>query len=142
MNCDEVNKLSFEGFNCAQIVASNFSKELNMDEKLAKKIAACFGGGMGCGATCGAFTGALMVIGLKYGNYLPNDIESRKKAKEKAEEFKKLFLEEYGSIECKELLGYDVSNPNDFTIIQQKELFTTFCSDLISYTAEILKEVL
>jgi len=142
MNVDEVNKLSSEGFNCAQIVAAAFSEELNVDKDTAKKMAACFGGGMGCGATCGAYTGALMVIGLKYGNSLPNDAESRKKAKEKAEKFKELFLEEYESMECKDLLGYDVSNPKDLEIIQQKGLFTTFCSDLIAYTTEILKEVL
>lgn len=142
MKCDEVNKLMLEGFNCAQIVSTDFSKDLNVDEILLKKMSACFGGGMGCGDTCGAFTGALMVIGLKFGNYLSNDIESRKKAREKADKFRELFLEEYDSTLCKELLGYDVSRPEDCEIIQQKELFTTFCSDLIAYTIEILKEIL
>ena len=142
MNSNEVKKLILERFNCAQIVVADFSKDLNVDVNLAKKITSCFGGGMGCGATCGAFTGALMVIGLKYGNYLPNDMENIKKSKQKAERFKELFLEEYESTECKNLLGYDVSNPKDYEIIQQKELFTTLCSDLISYTTETLKEVL
>ena len=82
MNIDEIKKLILEGFNCAQIVVTDFSKDFNIDEKKSKQIAACFGGGMGCGETCGALTGALMVIGLKYGNYLPNDLESRRKSKE------------------------------------------------------------
>ncbi len=142
MKRDEVNKLMSEGFNCAQIVTACFSKKLGEDEVLLKKMGACLGGGMGCGDTCGAFAGALTAIGIKYGNGLPNDIESRKKAKEKADKFKELFLEEYNSTRCKEILGYDVSNPEDFEIIQQKELVTTFCPDLIAYTTEILKEVL
>lgn len=138
----EIKKLSQEGFNCAQIVLSNFSQELGVDPLIAKKITSCFGGGMGCGETCGAVTGALMVLGLKYGNYMPNTPEAKNKAKEKAVEFKELFLQEYDSTICRELLGYDIANPEERKIIQEKELLNTFCPILIAYAMEILNEVL
>lgn len=67
----DITKLLDEGFNCSQIVLSSFAEDLGLDSEMANKVATCFGGGMGSGDTCGAVTGALMVLGLKYGNYLP-----------------------------------------------------------------------
>lgn len=139
---DRVTKLHNEGFNCAQIVFSSFSEKLGMDCQLAKKVAACFGGGMSCGEVCGAVTGALMVIGLKYGNYLPHTPEIKKQCAEKNAEFREKFLEEYDSIICRELLGYDISIPEEKEIIKEKGLFENFCSDVITYAIEVLNTIL
>jgi C_GCAxxG_C_C family probable redox protein len=135
-----VNKLLEEGFNCAQIVLSSFAEDLGLDSETARKVAACFGGGMGSGDACGAVTGALMAIGLKYGNYLPH--ASGAEAKRKMAEFKKRFLEEYNSLVCKDLLGYDVSNPEHMKILMENNTFMTFCAGVIAYAIEILEEIL
>jgi len=135
-----VGKMIEEGFNCAQIVFSSFAEDLGLDSDTAKKIAACFGGGMGSGDTCGAVTGALMTIGLKYGNYLPNT--PAPEAKRKMAEFKKRFLEEYNSLMCKELLGYDISNPEHMKILMENNTFMNFCVGVIEYAIEILEEIL
>ncbi len=58
-------------------------------------MSACFGGGMQCGETCGAVTGALMVIGLKYGHSVNNDLKQKEIMREKTSEFKRLFAEKY-----------------------------------------------
>ncbi|MEG1972706.1 MAG: C-GCAxxG-C-C family protein, partial [Oscillospiraceae bacterium] len=107
MQMADVVKYSGEGFNCAQIVCASAAKKLGITEKTAYLMAACFGGGMDCGEVCGAFSGGLMAIGLKYGNGVSGDVEARNRAKEKAQEFRTLFIEEYQHIRCKELLGYD-----------------------------------
>lgn len=143
MNEDVIIKKMQEGFNCAQIVFSNFSEELGVDEELAKKIASCFGGGTACTTTCGAVSGALMALGMKYGNYLPNpSLEIKSRMKEKVDEFNKLFIEEYDSTLCKEILGYDIKNPAELKIVQEKGIFTTTCAGAIAYAIEVLKELL
>ena len=51
-------------YNCAQAVLMSFMPDLEIDDKTAFQIAACFGGGMKCGSVCGAITGGLMSLGV------------------------------------------------------------------------------
>jgi C_GCAxxG_C_C family probable redox protein len=136
----DITKLLDEGFNCSQIVLSSFAEDLGLDSEMANKVATCFGGGMGSGDTCGAVTGALMVLGLKYGNYLP--YASQAEAKRKSAQFKKKFLEEYNSLVCQELLGYNVSVPEDMKILMENNTIMNFCPGVIAYAMEILEEIL
>lgn len=138
----EIAKLHQQGFNCVQIVLSSFSEQLGIDSQLAKKVAACFGGGMSWGEVCGCVTGALMAIGLKYGNYLPNSPEAKRQCAEKCAEFKEAFLEEYDSVICRELLGYDISKPEEKKIIIEKGLLTDFCPEVMAYAIEVLQDIL
>lgn len=142
MKIEEILRYSGEGFNCAQIVCAAAAKKLGITEETAHLMAACLGGGMESGEVCGAFSGGLIAIGLKYGNGVPGDINARNKAKEKTLEFKKLFLQEYETLRCKELLGYDLSIPQEAAIIKEKEIIANICPQLIAYATEILDEIL
>lgn len=142
MRDEQVNQYLAEGFNCAQVVFASAAKQLGISEEQARLTAACFGGGMGCGEACGAFTGGLMAIGIKYGNATPGDAEARGLSKEKAEEFRQLFIEEYESVCCRDLLGYDFAKPEEAAIIREKGIVPDFCPRLIAYATEILQEVL
>ena len=51
-------------YNCAQSVIVPFADVIGMDEDMAYRMGANFGGGMKMGSVCGAVTGALMVLGL------------------------------------------------------------------------------
>ncbi|MDD2229674.1 MAG: C-GCAxxG-C-C family protein [Candidatus Cloacimonetes bacterium] len=99
-----------EGFNCAQAVVSSFTEETGIDEKTAKKISSCFGGGMRMGATCGALTGALMVLGLNKGfsQYSP---ERKADIELECINLISSWKAEIGSTDCKDILGIDVSDP-------------------------------
>lgn len=131
-----------EGFDCSQVVLSSVAAELGIDNVTAKKVSACFGGGMFCGSTCGAVTGALMAIGLKYGHSMPNTPEIKNENIAKLVEFKGKFLEKYDSVICKELLGYDISIPEDMEKVMEKQLLTTFCPKLVADVISTLKEVI
>ncbi|TXT66903.1 MAG: hypothetical protein BAJALOKI1v1_250030 [Promethearchaeota archaeon] len=50
-----------------------------------------------------------MVIGLKYGRVIPNDIEVREKSYDVTKEFINKFKKKNNSIECKDLLQCDSS---------------------------------
>lgn len=142
MREEEVLKCFSQGFDCSQVVLSSVAEELGIDDITAKKVASGFGGGMFCGSTCGAVTGALMAIGLKYGHSMPNTPEVKEKNIAKIAEFKEKFAEKYDSVICKELLGYDITNPEDLKKINEKELLTKFCPKLVSDVIDTLKEVL
>lgn len=142
MNETEVLTLFSQGFDCSQIVLSEIRDELNLDDVTAKKVTACFGGGMFCAETCGAVTAALMAIGLKYGHYMPHATDDKNKSIKKSMEFKSKFLEKYPSLKCKEILGYDLSNPDEMEIITEKNLIPNICPKLVIDTIVALKNTL
>jgi C_GCAxxG_C_C family probable redox protein len=132
-----------EGFACSQSVLSAFAPELGLDREMAHKVATSFGGGMGrMGKTCGAVTGAFMVIGLKYGRTRAEDEETKEKAYELVKEFVKRFQERNGSIECRELLGHDMSTPEGYKIIYEKGLTKELCPNFVQDAVEILEQIL
>lgn len=42
---EEIRELFLQGIDCSQVVAGAFAKESGVDQKLLRKISACFGGG-------------------------------------------------------------------------------------------------
>jgi C_GCAxxG_C_C family probable redox protein len=132
-----------QGFSCSQAILSTFGEQFGLDRETALKLAAGFGGGMGrMAGTCGAVTGAIMVLGLKYGAVLPDDRQAKELTYEKVREFAVRFKERNGSVECRDLLGYDISTPEGLQTIKDKELISTLCPKFVQDVAEILEEML
>ena len=101
-----------KGYDCSQVVLAYFAERLGITEEMANKVTACFGGGMMQGDTCGAFTGALMAIGVKYGHWDEEILLTQKDGMmAKYAEFRNLYFQRYDTCRCKDLLGYDVSVP-------------------------------
>lgn len=94
-----------KGYNCAQSVFSVFALEQGLDEDLALKISSAFGGGInGMGRTCGAVTGALMAMGLEGGRTRADDHSTKDQLKIKADHLLEQFKQNFGSLNCHELL--------------------------------------
>lgn len=129
-------------FNCSQGVFTAYAKELGIDEKLALKIATNFGGGARKGELCGAVAGALMVLGLKYGHCDSDDMESKASAYAIADAYMNRFRDRNGSFVCRELLALDLTDPEEYKIIQEKNVFRTRCPELVRSAAEILEEMI
>jgi len=131
---------NFKTMNCAQSVLLSYAGELNLDEKLALKMALAFGGGMAMGETCGAVTGAYMVLGLKApteGKTMP---EIKAESKAAVRRFNQLFIAKHGSLQCKKLLGVDLSTPEGVAQANEMKLFDSVCSVLVGSAAEILEK--
>ena len=110
--CEKAVKRFLDGYNCAQSVLLTMFEFWNGENALIPKIATGFGGGIGrCGSVCGALTGGVMALGVKYGTNEPSS-EKRLEAYEKAQELYKQFEELHGSVLCRELIGYNLSNPS------------------------------
>ncbi len=94
-----------EGYACSQSVLLAFSEEFNLDERTAKLISANFGGGMGrLREKCGALTGGFMVLGLKYGNVEPKDLDTKLASYQKVRILNKQMLNIYESADCADIL--------------------------------------
>ncbi len=131
------------GCNCAQAVFTAFCKEFGLEEKIGLKIACPFGGGLGhTGGVCGAVTGALLVIGLKYGpeNSENGDLKIRNYTI--AQNFISEFQKRNGSVNCTELISYDLSDESQLDRARQSGVFKTKCPKYVSDAVEILEQMI
>ena len=142
MTREEIRGLFLQGIDCSQVVTGEFADKMKLDQDQARKIASCFGGGMMCGETCGAVTGALMVIGMVYGHSREGDQEQKDLMTAKTAEFKKLFLENYPSCMCRDLLGHDISKPGEMDRVLEKGLLTEFCPCVVEDVIRILEKMI
>ena len=131
-----------QGFDCSQVVLSACADRIGLEPEAAKKIAACFGGGMWYGHECGAVTGALMAIGAKYGHSRPGDTQTKEQALAKMNAFREAFSARQGSCVCREIWGYDLSDPAQMAKIQQEGLLTTRCPKVVRDALEVLEDIL
>jgi len=131
------------GFTCSSAVFSAFSDELGLDGKTAKKIACGFGAGISkSGNICGAVSGAIMVIGLRYGKTRVGDDAATDQTRLLVSEFLEEFTRRHGSVNCTELLGYNLGNASEYQNAREKKLFVTKCPELVRDAAAILEEIL
>lgn len=142
MSEEEIKELFLKGIDCSQVVTENFADELGYGRDFMRKMSACFGGGMLRGETCGSVIAGLMLIGLKYGHSKEDDTEQKKLMREKSEEFKTKFVEKYESTMCRDLLGYDLSKPEELGLALESGKLFSFCPRLTKDTIDILKEIL
>lgn len=131
-----------QGFDCSQVVLAQVADRLGLDRETALKATAAFGGGMWRGDTCGCVTGALMAIGLRYGTAVAGDRESKDAMLAKKAEFEGRFAEANGGCICREILGYDLSVPEEMAKIQEKNLLATVCPQVVCRAVEILEDLL
>ena len=140
---EEAKKQFEKGFSCAPAVLSTYSEQLGLEKALALKIACGFGGGIGrMGRTCGAVTGAVMVIGLKHGQVNLADEESRQETHKLIKKFIDKFTALHGSIECRELIGYDLSDSAELKLARENEVFQNKCPSFVYDSVRILEDVL
>lgn len=131
-----------KGFNCSQAVLTVFAEDFGVDEKLALMLGTQFGGGARNAEMCGAVSGALMVLGLKFGHFEADNSEQKSRAYAIAVDYTNRFKELNGSIVCRDLLGYDLTKPEDKAVIAEKNLFGDICPKMIRSAVELLESVI
>jgi C_GCAxxG_C_C family probable redox protein len=136
--CEKAVKHFLEDYNCAQSVLLTMFEYWNGENELIPKIATAFGGGIGrCGSVCGALTGGVMALGIKYGTNEPS-LEKRLEAYKKAQEFYKQFERQHGSVLCREIIGYNLSDPKELDEALKARIFEEKCANFVKNAVEIL----
>ncbi len=140
---DDAAAIFTNGFSCSQSVCLAFAEDFGIDRETALKLSCALGGGMAhTGNTCGAVTGALMVIGMKYGRTRLNDLAAKDKTYEAANAFITEFLQRNHSLNCTDLIGHNLSDPNALALAREKKLFHTKCALFVRDAGEILEKIL
>ena len=132
----EIEQRAFDyfqsGFNCAEAVSKVIAEWYTKEPSASiPKVASGFGGGIGGskGDTCGALTGGVIALGYLWGRMEPNG--DKKIVYELASEFRKKFIDSFGSSNCQSLL-------NGFG--EQENMIK--CKKLTARAAGILSEML
>ncbi|MFX1236807.1 MAG: C-GCAxxG-C-C family protein [Promethearchaeota archaeon] len=144
MNKKVIFSMFEKGYSCAQIIFSTYGPSFGIDKELALKTSYGFGGGMArMGKICGAVTGDYMVLGLKHGKLKTNnEVEPNYETYQKIEEFVKEFRNRNQNINCRDLIGVNISTPEGRQKAIDDNIFTTVCPKLILDVAEILEQLL
>ena len=94
------------GYGCAQSVVAAFADLYDLDEMMAKRIAAGFGGGVGrMRMMCGAVSGIVMLVGLDCGQTEGSDREGKSACYKVVQDLLAKSKEQNGSLICAEILG-------------------------------------
>ena len=94
------------GYGCCQSVVAAFAELYGLDDTLAKKVAAGFGGGVGrLRMMCGAVSGIVMLVGLDCGQTEGSDREGKSACYKVVQELLAKSKEQNGSLICAEILG-------------------------------------
>ena len=95
-----------QGYGCCQSVLAAFADCYGLDEVMAKRISAGFGGGVGrLRMMCGAVSGIVMLVGLDCGQTEGNDREGKSACYKVVQELLAKSKADNGSLICAELLG-------------------------------------
>jgi len=94
------------GYGCCQSVVAAFADLYGLDDTLAKKIAAGFGGGVGrLRMMCGAVSGIVMLVGLDCGQTEGSDREGKSACYKVVQQLLEQSKAQNGSLICAEILG-------------------------------------
>lgn len=139
---DDAAQCFADGFNCAQAVLSSFSEDLGLPREMAYKVAGAFGSGMGqLGETCGAVTGALMLLGLKYGKCKATDTVSKDRTYAFVKAYTDSFTKKFGSIKCRDLIGFDLSDGTQLQEARNSGVFQKMCPGYITHSVELIEDI-
>lgn len=95
-----------QGYGCCQSVVAAFSDLYGLDETMAKRIGAGFGGGVGrMRMMCGAVSGIVILVGLDCGQTEGDDREGKSACYKVVQELLAKSKEQNGSLICAEILG-------------------------------------
>jgi len=133
---EEAEKKAFDyfqsGFHCAESILKTimelFAKEPSSD---IPKVASGFGGGIGKTRedVCGALTGGVIALGCLFGRMKPG--EDFQDAWELSSEFRKRFIDKFGSANCQTILKGFGEQENNIK-----------CKRLTSNAAGMLSEII
>ena len=140
---DEAVGLFKEGFSCSQAVLAACGGGRGLPRETLLKMGAGFGGGMARkGLTCGAVTGGILALGLVHGSDNASDVEAKEKVYALMQKFMEQFQKRHGCMDCRNLLGYDLSTSEGRLMAKESGRFETYCPTLVRSAAEILEEML
>lgn len=105
---EETIKRHDRGYNCAQAVACTYCDLVGVEEETMFRLTEALGLGMGgTEGTCGAVSGACVLAGMKNSSGNLERPDSKAASYKLSREILKQFMEQNGSVTCKDLKGIE-----------------------------------
>jgi C_GCAxxG_C_C family probable redox protein len=112
-----------------------------MENEIIPQIGFYFAGGIGnTGAVCGAVVGAVMAIGVKKGR--ADTMEEALRDLAVAQEFRRRFEAEMGTISCRDLTGVDLSTEAGLEQYMSSDTPQTVCFPAVGVAYRLVMELL
>ncbi len=132
-----------EGFLCSESVLMALGECLGVFNEVIPRIATGFGAGIGRrGEVCGALAGGVMGLGLRFGRDIAEERDDGRRPYWYSTEFIQNFRARHGSVRCGDLLGLDLSRPEDAQRYREAGLWESTCRDLIAAAAGLAYDLL
>ena len=102
-------------------------------------VASGFGGGIGrTGQVCGAISGAVIAAGWVHGK--GSACEDRDMLYDISGSLVRSFTLRFGTIHCKELIGFDLGDPKERDKAFESGVFTEKCAGFVRFCAQEVNE--
>ena len=116
-------------------------QEFEIENEIIPRIAFFFAGGFGnTGAVCGAVCGAMMALGLK--KERPDTMDEGLRTLAVAQEFRRRFEAEMGTINCRELTGADLSTEEGLKQYMNSDIPQTVCFPAVGVAYRLVVDLL
>ena len=140
---EEAVTLFHQGFNCAQAVLSVFAPDFGLDLDMARRVSQGFGAGVGrSDEICGSLSGAIMAIGLRYGAIRGDDAAAKENTYAIVHQFVEKFKTRHGSVACTDLIGYDLSDPQQYAEAKAHHAATERCPTFVRDAVTLVEALL
>jgi C_GCAxxG_C_C family probable redox protein len=127
--------------NCGQAVLLYALLRLDEDPEQVMQ-AKYFGGGItGMGEICGVLNGLALALGVRDLALAEQDVDSPPATADQLKAVLRDFEEQFGARRCRELTGYDLSNPDDMVAFKMSEIRSR-CSDYVGWAIDRLEPLL
>jgi len=129
------------GLSCAQAIFTTYGPVFGISESCAVRISCGLGGGVAhLAQTCGAVTGASLVLGLKCEENTELQ-QAKTDTYNLVQNLAARFEKVNGSLNCRQLTGCDLNDPNDMDRFKNG-IKQSRCYSYVRLTAEMLEELL
>ena len=136
------------GVNCAELTLTSVLEVLDVDNyifhNLAKPLAGGFGGyksKKGWMGACGAVAGGCAAIGVIMGGKDIMDDETMTMAYLKAAKYASEFENQFGTVVCKELCGYDFSTEEGFLDYKKNNIWGKTCYKFVVWAVDKIRKL-
>jgi C_GCAxxG_C_C family probable redox protein len=115
-------------YGCAETCFIVLKTVYGLDDPMDPSPAIGLNGGVGwSGAMCGSLTGAAMAVGMLAERRIPDHARAKLVARELVAGALERFTEVHGSVDCRELIGYDFRAPGGHDAFMAAGLWRTAC---------------
>jgi C_GCAxxG_C_C family probable redox protein len=136
------------GVNCAELTLTSVLEVLEVDtymfHNIIKPLAGGFGGyksKKGWMGACGAVAGGCAAIGAIMGGKKLMDDETMALAYFKAAKYCREFENQFGSVICSELCGYDFSKPENYLQYREDGIWAKTCYKFVVWAVDKIRKL-